>query len=69
MLDFTYNFPNFVEILFNRAEAYSFGAIRFDFGAIRFRFGAIRFREHAKKLCWYGVPACEIAIERRKDRT
>ena len=51
MLDFAYNFPNFVEILFNRAEAYSFGAIRFDFGAIRFRFGAIRFREHAKKLC------------------
>ena len=28
----------------NRAEPYSFGAIRFDFGAIRFRFGAIRFR-------------------------
>ena len=46
MLDFAYNFPNFVEIFFNRAEAYSFGAIRFDFGAIRFRFGAIKISFH-----------------------
>ena len=44
MSDFAYNFPNFVEIIFYRAEAYSFGAIRF-------REHAIGFREHAKKMC------------------
>ena len=36
--------PYSAKNFFNRAEPFSFGAIRFHFGAIRFRFGAISCR-------------------------
>ena len=40
---------------FNRAEVFSFGAIRFRLGAIRFDFGAIRFRLGAIRFCFDGL--------------